>query len=183
MLQFSKNYFRRSSTTSKSYRLSAIGRKNQCVSHTDTGFSITSDLPSVSGGSNQGPQPVELLLAALAGCKQATAQFVARHMRPRLHIERIEFDLHATRLPLGAVALPLSAIEVNGAVPPSRPASVEGTATVFTASSHAQPSAEQLRELARQVERRCPVASALSASGCRLAISWAPGPVHSASGA
>merc|ERR1719443_1036734 len=67
------------------------------------------------GGRDGDPQPVELLLAALVGCEQATAAFAARHMEPRLRLEGIDFAYEAERDPRGATALPLGA-------PPPAPA-------------------------------------------------------------
>lgn len=59
------------------------------------------------GGSDAAAQPVETLLAALIGCEQATAAFVARHMQPRMDLMRIDFIYYAERDNRGAVALPL----------------------------------------------------------------------------
>ena len=58
----------------KSYHLTAVGEGPQCVTTTDTRFTINADLPLLQGGKNTAPQPVELLLASLVSCKQATAQ-------------------------------------------------------------------------------------------------------------
>ena len=49
------------------------------------------------GGSDAAAQPVETLLAALIGCEQATAAFVARHMQPRMDLLKIEFNYCAER--------------------------------------------------------------------------------------
>lgn len=43
-------------------------------------FLLHTDLPLRMGGQNSAPQPLELLLAALIGCTQATAAYVARQM-------------------------------------------------------------------------------------------------------
>jgi len=75
---------------------------------TSDGHTVSSDLPRSVGGNNAATQPVYLLLAALAGCKQATAMFVARHMKPPLDISSISFELEAVRNERGALSLPLA---------------------------------------------------------------------------
>jgi hypothetical protein len=47
------------------------------------------------GGGNKAPQPVDMLIAALIGCKQATAKFVARSMK--IDLQEVEFELWAER--------------------------------------------------------------------------------------
>jgi Fe-S protein assembly co-chaperone HscB len=172
-----------SRSRSKIYGLNSIGQGSRCVSNTDTGFSITTDLPKLSGGSNTGPQPVELLLSALTGCKQATAMFVGRHMKPRMYIDRIEFNLNASRLEHGAIKLPLSVIDSGGGgsdMPPSRLQSVDGTAQVYLTNNKNELSIDfdkkqWLHELERQVEQRCPVANMMIASGCNMNVKWSFG--------
>eukprot|EP01041_Mallomonas_annulata_P012839 gene12839-27069_t len=67
------------------------------------GFVITTD----SSVKKSSPTPIELFLASLCGCEQATASFVARNMTPRMKIEKIEFDIQGVRDELGAISLPL----------------------------------------------------------------------------
>lgn len=195
----------------KMYSLTGAGSKNSCTVMTADGFEINSDTPKNMGGTNHAPQPVYLLLAALAGCETATAHYVARQMRIRVH--GVAFDLRGWRDQRGALCRPLEAIDtcevpshLQASVPPvlpvrspwldscsthggrarshrgvglrqseechlSEPASVpqviEGTAAVDTEATQ-----EQIDELAHQVHRRCPIASMLIASGCRLDIKW-----------
>jgi uncharacterized OsmC-like protein len=164
----------------KNYNLSAVGSGSRCTTETDTGFTIKSDLPKLQGGHNTAPQPVELLLASLVSCKQATAQFVARHMKPnRLHIAGIEFQVHAKRDQRGALTLPLSAVipnvvETGGedSMPSSRLNNISGTVKVYSAENHDPASAEELAELSFQVQHRCPVANMVHASGCNVNLVW-----------
>ncbi|CAK9069648.1 unnamed protein product [Durusdinium trenchii] len=74
----------------KRYNLTAEGAGCKTVTLTDDGYSIESDTPKSTGGSGTAPQPVQLLLAALVGCEQATAKFVAMKMRVP-PIRRIQF--------------------------------------------------------------------------------------------
>jgi putative redox protein len=52
---------------------------------------LTSDEPAVAGGADEGPNPPELLLAALGACKGMTV---------RLYAERKQWPLHAVRVTL-----------------------------------------------------------------------------------
>lgn len=131
---------------------------------------IQTDLPRRMGGQDLGPQPVELLLAALMGCTQATALFVGRHMIPRLMLEQINFNVSAVRDERGAIALPI----VLDPPVPSRLQRIEGTVRVWAADKK-RLSTEQMKLLQEQTERRCPVANMLLASGCEMDITWVDG--------
>ena len=145
----------------KTYRLSARGSGNTCVSETSDGFKIRSDIPRAVGGDNSAPQPVYLLLAALVGCKQATSAFVA--MKMRIELGSIAFDLTSRRDERGALTLPIDE-------PPQTVAMlqrIEGTATVETSATQSE-----LDALGRQVALRCPVANMIELSGCVVDIKW-----------
>jgi uncharacterized OsmC-like protein len=138
---------------------------------TNTGHVLQTDLPRLAGGADRAAQPVELLLAALAGCTQATAVFVGRNLRPRrLVIERIEFDLEAWRDERGALSLPVDAPPGF----PSRLRSVTGTVLVYAARN--EPIDDSILELLKeQTEIRCPVANMMLASGCDMNVRWVDG--------
>jgi len=113
---------------------------------------------------------VELLLAALVGCEQATAAFVARHMQPRLRIEGIDFQYEAERDPRGATALPLGA-----PLPaPAQLLAVKGVAQVKLGEGDGDVDARRaaVQELGAAVQARCPVAQTLLAAGVRLDVKW-----------
>jgi uncharacterized OsmC-like protein len=162
----------------KIYRLVAKGLKSKCVS-TVGDREVISDTPVDMGGNDDGPQPVEYLLAALVGCKTATATFVARHMRPRLSLQSVDFEVEASRDQRGSLYLPMGkhtharpakpfSMNMDVEVPPvSRLQSISGTAWVTTSASQ-----EQVDLLAAEVERRCPVANMVMLSGCKLDIQW-----------
>ena len=147
------------SPQTKTYHLQAVSSGSCCVSSTESGHAVTSDLPRVSGGSDTAAEPVYLLLAALCGCEAATAQFVAYKMK--ISLGDIRFKLEATRDQRGALSLPLgSDIPV-----PSRLQLVTGTAMVESDATDTQ-----LAELEREVHVRCPVANMLVASGAVLDV-------------
>ena len=135
---------------------------------------LRTDLPRRVGGRGEAPEPVETLLAALAGCTQATAVFVGRHMRPeRLVLDRLEFDLTAARDERGALQLPLLQAERLTTIP-SRLQRVAGTVTVYVAENRAIGTAD-LAVLKEQTEQRCPVANMMIASGCAMDVEWIDG--------
>ncbi|OQR84318.1 OsmC-like protein [Achlya hypogyna] len=144
------------------YHLTGRGTGVQCHMNRGDGLVMATDVPVRMGGTDSAPQPVELFLTSLCGCELATAQFVARHMTPRLTIEKIEFSIHAVRDPAGALTLPLSS-----PAPPARLERIWGTATVFTSASQVQ-----VDELSEHVKQRCPVANMAVLSGCKLDIKW-----------
>eukprot|EP00930_Biecheleria_cincta_P088856 TRINITY_DN78116_c0_g1_i1.p1 TRINITY_DN78116_c0_g1~~TRINITY_DN78116_c0_g1_i1.p1 ORF type:complete len:172 (+),score=36.90 TRINITY_DN78116_c0_g1_i1:84-599(+) len=147
----------------KGYQLTSTG--SGCKTHTvtDDGFHITSDTPSAAGGTGSAPQPVQLLLASLAGCEQATAHFVAAKLRLSAPIRKIDFDIRAERDEWGSMAPP---IQKDPEVA-SRLQRIWGTATVFTDATE-----EEVAKVAAAVKVRCPVANMVLASGCKLDVMW-----------
>ena len=120
------------------------------------------------GGKDEAAQPVETLLTALIGCTQATALFVGRQIKPqRIAIEKMEFHLQAFRDERGALTLP---IHIDPAVP-SMVQRIEGTVVVHATNSQAI-SQDSMQVLKEQTELRCPVASMMVASGCKMDIEW-----------
>jgi putative redox protein len=159
----------------KTYRIqgetTAPNSKGSVTMTTNTGHSIKTDLPKAMGGRDEAPQPVETLLAALVGCTQATALFVGRQMKPnRVVIDKMEFNLTATRDERGALQLP---IDKDPSVP-SRLQQVSGTILVFAAKG-VSISNEQMTILKEQTELRCPVANMMLASGCAMEVEWIDG--------
>ncbi|CAE7237350.1 unnamed protein product, partial [Symbiodinium pilosum] len=146
----------------KRYHLTAVGHACSATSDMDDGYTVTSDTPTSAGGTGTAPQPVQLLLAALVGCEQATAHFIATKLRLP-PIRQIRFDIHAERDEWGSLAPPVKQ------PPPtlSRLQRITGTATVFTDASEAD-----VRAIAAGVKLRCPVASMIIDSGCELDVHW-----------
>eukprot|EP00931_Biecheleriopsis_adriatica_P109236 TRINITY_DN83509_c0_g1_i1.p1 TRINITY_DN83509_c0_g1~~TRINITY_DN83509_c0_g1_i1.p1 ORF type:complete len:188 (-),score=27.61 TRINITY_DN83509_c0_g1_i1:182-745(-) len=149
----------------KGYHLTATGSGCSSATLTDDGYEIASDTPIAAGGKATAPQPVQLLLAALVGCEQATANFVAAKMRLPA-IRRIEFDIHAERDEWGSMAPPIR----QSPQQVSRLQRIWGTATVFTDASESE-----VAEIAAAVKQRCPVANMVIASGCQLEVQWQKG--------
>ena len=153
------------------YRLDAVADagRPRCRAQTNTGHELQTDLPRAAGGEDAFAQPVEMLLAALVGCKAATAHFVARHLWPRPHnrIVRIEFsDVQAARDERGALHLPIhEEVPVSAAL-----LYVQGVVHVRPSSMSI--SDEDVLALGAIVERRCPVAASLAQGGVKLEFQW-----------
>ena len=154
----------------KVYSITGSGRRNASSIKTNTGHELHTDIPKQMGGTDSAPQPVEHLLSALVGCTQATAVFVGRSMKPRINIDRLEFDLHAHRDERGALNFP---IEENPPVP-SRLLAISGVITVFPklSKNQGQISEQELAVLKEQTETRCPVANMMISSGCNMDVEW-----------
>ena len=131
---------------------------------TNTHHTLQTDIPKSMGGTNTAPQPVETLLAALLGCTQATAIFVARQLQ--LEILKMEFDdMVAIRDEQGALSLPIDKVPDI----PSRVQEITGTVRVYTPETIPMEKLELLKE---QTEARCPVANMMIASGCQMNVEW-----------
>jgi hypothetical protein len=92
-------------------------------------------------------------------------------MKPnRVVIDKMEFNLTATRDERGALQLP---IDMDPSVP-SRLQQVSGTMLVFAAKG-VSISNEQMTILKEQTELRCPVANMMLASGCAMEVEWIDG--------
>jgi uncharacterized OsmC-like protein len=101
------------------------------------------------------------MLAALVGCKTATASFVARHTK--IEVTSMKFELHAERDQRGSLSLPIDEL------PPvqSGLTKIRGQVKVETSATN-----EQIAKLAEQVRIRCPVANTLEAAGAKFDIQW-----------
>ncbi len=109
------------------------------------GFSTTLDEPLELGGTDTGPNPVELLLAALGGCQEIVYRAYAAVMG--LKIDRIE--VHAKGY------LDLRGL-LNLAEVPAGFSRVSFTTQVVSDEPE-----EKIRQLAEMVEKHCPVMDSL----------------------
>jgi uncharacterized OsmC-like protein len=153
----------------KTYFLNGSGVGTQ-TTMTVNGKTTMTDLPRYMGGLDKGMQPVELFLTSLCGCEQATALFIARNMKPRVKIEKIDFEVNGKRDDKGAITLPLDI--ATDKLPPAMLTRIWGTAIVHTDASQVD-----IDFIAKEVKRRCPVANMVIASGCQLDISFKKAPV------
>ncbi len=136
-------------THMKRYPLVARGAGAQCTIKARDLHEIRTDVPKSMGGGDEAPQPVELLLSALVGCEQATAAYVARHMKPRFKLKAVHFAVIGERDDRGATYLPITA----PAPVQARLTRVSGEAVVHVRGPERETQA-RVEELARLVQSR-----------------------------
>tara|TARA_B110000114_G_scaffold145583_1_gene154729 strand:- start:81 stop:581 length:501 start_codon:yes stop_codon:yes gene_type:complete len=110
---------------------------------------IISDQPHGFEGTNKGPKPSELLLAALAACQEVTWRIYADTMG--IQIDRISIELRGTQDLRGFMgvddSIPAGFVKIEGDV------SIDSPAT-----------SEQLAKLQKIVDAHCPVMDDLKRS-------------------
>lgn len=105
-------------------------------------FELTIDEPEGMGGTDEGANPLEYLLAAQAGCLNVTGQQVAGDMG--IEIEALDIDASGE--------FDLGAFETERPDEPTRVQNIEVEMRV-----EADADDETLREWGERVEARCPV--------------------------
>ena len=122
-----------------------VSSENQGGFHTKIkmrSHTIESDQPFGFEGTNKGPKPSELVLAALAACQETTWRIYAEHMQ--IQINNITVELKGTQDLRGFMN-----------VSPEIPAGfkkVEGIVKIDSPASE-----EELLELQKEVDAHCPV--------------------------
>lgn len=124
------------------------------------GHSFAIDEPETLGGTDAGPNPVELVLSSLAGCLNIVVHMVAAERDVTIRGLRltVEGDLDPSRL--------------MGAPSSNRPGF---SAITLTAEVDSDATAEELEEVLRIAETRCPVFDNLN-SATPVAVRLAPVP-------
>ena len=117
---------------------------------------VVTDEPATAGGSDLGPTPFEMTLAALIGCEGVMIHGVASTMG--FEYEGVEFEAAGQfdlRGPRG--------------VPGVRPFFewVELSVTLFTSEPP-----ERIERLAKNVENRCPVMNLMRDAGTEVRVTW-----------
>lgn len=103
---------------------------------------LNSDQPYGFEGTNKGPKPSELLLAALASCQEVTWRLYAE--AAGITIDKISIELRGTQDLRGFMGVDESV--------PAGFVKVEGDVTILSSASEAE-----LAELQRTVDAHCPV--------------------------
>ena len=117
---------------------------------------LVADEPETSGGTNTGPTPFEISLAALIGCESVMISGVAKAMG--FAYEGVEFDASGTfdlRGPKG--------------VPGIRPffETVDLSIVLYTDEPP-----ERVERLTKNVEHRCPVLNLMRDGGVLVSVEW-----------
>ncbi|SER47599.1 OsmC family protein [Salipaludibacillus aurantiacus] len=114
------------------------------------------DEGSQMGGTDQGPNPLQASLAALASCENVTANMAAKEMN--FDLKNIEFNITGEFNPKGFMGEP-------GVRPYFK--RVEVKAVVETTESETR-----LKELQEKVETRCPVYTMMKAADIDMIDTW-----------
>ncbi|PSL44447.1 putative OsmC-like protein [Salsuginibacillus halophilus] len=114
------------------------------------------DEGSQMGGKNEGPNPLQTSLAALASCENVTANMVAKEMG--FDLQSIHFDVEGEFNPKGFMGQ-------EGVRPYFQTVTVN--AVVETSESE-----ERLKELQEKVEARCPVYTMMKAADVTMQDTW-----------
>jgi uncharacterized OsmC-like protein len=130
----------------RTVRVSATGETQARTTATVRGHEVVLDEPESMGGTDEGPNPVEYQLAALAGCLNVTTHQVARERD--IEVESFAVD----------VAGDFDPDVFAGRTDEGRAGLVEVRADVDVVTDAGS---EELRELFEAVERRCPISDSL----------------------
>ncbi|PBB06521.1 OsmC family protein [Salimicrobium humidisoli] len=120
------------------------------------GHNVVIDEPANMGGTDEGANPLGTLLASLAGCENAIANFVAKEM---------EFDLQGIDFEIDGEMDPRGMMGEEGVRPYFKKVTVH--AKVRTSETE-----ERVRELQKKVDRRCPVFTTLEAADVEMVPEW-----------
>ena len=124
-------------------RVAARNQEGYLVKAQARSHELILDEPRESGGTDQGPTPLETLLAALAGCLIATL---------RLHAQRSHIDIESVE------AVAEAYVDPRGFIGRAKPG-LQDTKLRLVVKSSADP--EKLKELVHNAEKYCPVADTL----------------------
>ncbi|WP_027847467.1 OsmC family protein [Marinococcus halotolerans] len=130
--------------------------KGMNTESTSANHKIVIDEPANMGGTDEGANPLGTLLASLAGCENAIANFVAKEID--FDLQGIEFDVQGELDPNGMMgkgdARPyFQRITVNAEV-------------------HTSESKERIQELQEKVDARCPVFTTMAAADVDMQATW-----------
>lgn len=127
------------------------------IAISDTEWTIQTDEPIEEGGSNTGPNPMQLFIASLAGCQNEQAQVVADELS--INITQIDIKVE---IDLDLSGFMGESDNSNGSYKNVRLATnVFGNATE-----------EQVKILGQKVDDRCPILGLLRTSGCQIESNW-----------
>lgn len=118
--------------------------------------SITLDEPPKMGGNDNGPDPLNTFLSALAGCENVLANIVAKEIN--FDLQGIDFEIEGVIDPRGFMGDPtitpyFESITVDARVKTSEPQ-------------------ERIDQLQEETDSRCPVFTTLDAAGIKMISNW-----------
>lgn len=127
------------------------------VTISGTDWKLQVDEPEEDGGSNSGPNPMQYFIASLASCQNEQAQVVAEELS--ITIDKIDITL----------AVDLNLDGFMGLDAHSENCFKRAN---FKAVVHGAISKDQIMELGKRVDNRCPILSLLRSGGCVIESTW-----------
>ena len=127
------------------------------ITITNTEWTLKTDEPVEDGGSNTGPNPMQLFIASLAGCQNEQAQVVAEELT--MNITQIDIKVE---IDLDLSGFMGTSDHSNGSYKHVR---IEALVT-------GEVTDEQVKTLGQKVDDRCPILALLRTSGCKINSDW-----------
>ncbi len=142
----------------ETFKAEALGKSWQTkVNITGTEWSFQLDEPVEDGGKNSGANPMQFFIAALAACQNEQAQVVAEELS--LSIEEITINVEVDLDLAGFMGIENHSNE-----------SYKNARLEFFVSGDL--SEENVMELGKRVDARCPILGLLRNSGCKIDSVW-----------
>jgi len=127
------------------------------VTITDTEWTLKVDEPIEDGGSNTGPNPMQLFIASLASCQNEQSQVVADELS--LNITQVDIKVEID-------------IDLSGFMGISDNSNGSYKNVRLDAVVSGETTDEQIKILGQKVDDRCPILGLLRTSGCNIKSSW-----------
>lgn len=142
----------------ETFKATAVGKDwPTTVAITGTEFTLQLDESVEDGGTNSGANPMQYFAASLAGCQNEQAQVVAEELSVKL--SRVNIDLE---IDLDLAGFMGTSDHSNGSYKQVRmKTAVSGELTE-----------EQVHELGKRVDARCPILALLRSGGCDIISAW-----------
>jgi uncharacterized OsmC-like protein len=142
----------------ETFKATAVGKDwPTTVTITDTEFTIQIDEPVEEGGTNSGPNPMQYFAASLAGCQNEQAQVVSEEMAIKLTKINIDLELD---------------LDLAGFMGTSEHSDNSYKQVRMNTSVYGDLTDEQVQELGKRVDARCPILGLLRTGGCVIISSW-----------
>tara|TARA_B100000809_G_scaffold262917_1_gene314959 strand:+ start:2615 stop:3070 length:456 start_codon:yes stop_codon:yes gene_type:complete len=127
---------------------------------TNTEWTLKTDEPVEDGGSNSGPNPMQLFIASLAGCQNEQSQVVAE-----------ELALNITQV---AIKVEID-LDLSGFMGMSNSSDGSYKNVRLDAAVSGDVTDDQVKVLGQKVDDRCPILALLRTSGCAIKSNWSKG--------
>jgi putative redox protein len=142
----------------ETFKASARGKNwPTTVSITGTEFTLQLDEPVEEGGTNSGANPMQYFAASLAGCQNEQAQVVAEELSVKLTEINIDLEID---------------LDLSGFMGASEHSNNSYKKVTMKTTVQGELTNEQVQELGKRVDARCPILGLLRTSGCEIKSVW-----------